>query len=103
MNSFFIILVARLGYFLGVANVYDSKWNVVRGHLEYRLEVILYPSLRICTAPNCAKTEVGGTKEHILYRRGAILNPKFGRRCRESARGVAGNYNNERGIKAGEE
>ena len=103
MNSLGIVLIARLGSFKWIADMDDAERNMVLGHLENALKVVLYSPLRICAAPYSAKPEIGRAKENIFNSGGAVLNPKLSRRRRKRTGGITCYDNNERGIKAREE
>ena len=77
MHSLCIILIAGLGCLLGVTNVNDAERNMCVRESEALFEIALYPSLRICAAPYCAKTEVNGTQKDVLDSGGAVLHPVF--------------------------
>ena len=62
MYSLRIVLIARLGNLGGIADVNNGERNMIRGELEHSTEVILYPLLRICAAPNCTESEIGSAK-----------------------------------------
>ena len=103
MHSLSIVLIAGLRYFGGVAYVYDGERNVILRHLKHSLEIVLYSSLRICTAPYSTKTEIGSAQKKVFYRRRAILNPELCSGGRKSATCITGYNYNKRGVKAREQ
>ena len=78
MYSISIVLVASLRLFIRITDVNNSEGNMLLWHIENSSEVLPHSLLRICAAPDCAKSEVSRTEEDILYRSRAILYPIVG-------------------------
>ena len=96
MNALGIVLIARLGSLCGITNVNDTERMMILGHLQRFLKIAFNSLVRICSAPNSTKSEVGSAKEYIFYSGRAILNPILCKRRRECSLGVTANDNNQR-------
>ena len=94
MNALGIVLIARLGSLCGITNVNDTERMMILGHLQRFLKIAFNSLVRICSAPNSAKSEVGSAKEYILYSGRAILNPIFRNRLGKCSRHITCNYYN---------
>ena len=75
MNSIGIVLIARLGMLIGIANVNYAKRDMMLGKIKAFLKINAYSLLRISAAPHSSKSKVYRAQKNVLYRGRAILYP----------------------------